>query len=273
MARKDGYHPIAPRWLRHNLNPLLGEHWVNERYLRGERISLQHPAFLMFHPAGAGEVLVGVAYGLLHDSTHSMPDLFEGSLDRWHIHWPCSGIHGLGSVLANDVVDCRRLGGHPAPSRLGMVHVWLTPNPAGVFAPDNPALPYAAVGLRPPTREDLLSPSRGRRARLLALALGETYGATPRLGSLVEARPNTGFAQKVARHRTAIRAMVPGLRQAESRGDLVGFDRLASAAIAEWRIIGQAYLGGALNEVHRRLLHRWMVSAIDPETDHTGVDH
>ena len=171
----------------------------------------------------------------------------------------------MSTILVNDEEDCRALGGRPGAVQLTMVHVWLnTPNPDGPFAPDNPALPYVAVGLTPPTAEELAAPERDGRIRSLALALGETYGAVPRLGGLIDQHPDSSFARRVAPHRERIRALLPQLRSADSSGNQTLYEQLADTAIAEWNVIRQAYLDAAGSDALRFLIERWFNSAVDP---------
>ena len=271
-ARAAGYRRLAPASLP-DLNPLAGEHWINQRYLRVSALDPAQPAYLMFYSFDSlnSRTLVGLAYGMAQAAGVPPPDGFDGDLDRWHVHLPCLDVPDMATVLAHDEEDCHALGGRPAQAQLSMLHVWLNvPNPEGPFAPDNPALPYVAVGLAPPAAEDLAVPDRAWRIRSLALALGETYGAVPRLGGLINQHPDSAFARRVAPHRRRIRELLPELRGADSTRDVLRYEQLADSAIGEWEIIRQAYLDAASSEALRVLLSRWFESAIDPARHRHG---
>lgn len=266
-ARRAGFHRIAPSSVS-DLNPLMGEHWINERNLRGELLDLTRPAYLMFYPLGSSpeQTLVGTAYGTVQLPEAQLPDGFAGNEDEWHIHLPCTSVPGVSTLLAEGVEDCRALGGEPGTNRIAMVHVWINiPNPDGPFALDNPALPYVAVGLTPPTADDMANLERARWLRALGLALSETYGSTPRLSSRLELHPDSTFAQTVAPLREQIRRLLPRMRLADQNGDAAEFERLGDRAIAEWQHIREAYLDAALarSPELRSLFQRWFEAALD----------
>ncbi len=247
-----------------------GEHWINERYLRTSELHLARPAYLMFYPIGSdsSQTLVGVAYGIAQLSGASPPEGFTGEHEAWHIHHPCSQIPGMSSSLTDGAEDCRALGGQPGRTQIAMVHAWLDPvNPTGPFGADNPALPFVAVGLTPPTPTDLSDRHTSQRLRKLAMALGETFGTVPRLGTFIQPTPTSEFATRVAPHRKRIRALLPELRDAEARQDREQFERLTNSAIAEWEIIRQAYLEAANSQALRTLIARWFERSI------TGMHH
>ena len=265
-ASRAGFHRIAPARIP-DLIPFMGEHWINEQNLRVDSFDLQRPAYLMFYPLDdSGEqTLVGTAYGISRRTTDPWPKGFTGDADRWHAHLPCTNIPALRSILADNADDCRSFGGEPAVSHIVMVHFWFNvPNPLGPFADDNRTFPYVRVGLTPPDYQDFTTPEPGRRARKLALALGETYGALPRMGARVDPHPDSSFSVKMAPHRDSIRALLPGLQRADRTGDRAMYERLANQAIAEWEIIRQAYLDEASSKELRIILERWFRAAVDP---------
>ena len=266
-ARRAGFHRIAPPSVP-DLSPLMGEHWINERNLRGESLDLTRPAYLMFYPLGNSPepTLVGTAYGTVQLPEARLPDGFAGNEDEWHIHLPCTSVPGVSTLLADGVEDCRALGGEPGTNRIAMVHVWINiPNPLGPFALDNPALPYVAVGLTPPTADDMADLERAHWLRALGLALSETYGAVPRLSSRLELHPDSTFAQTVAPMRERIKRLLPRLRTADSDGNATEFERVGDRAIAEWQHIREAYLDAALarSPELRSLFQRWFEAALD----------
>ena len=267
-ARRAGFHRIAPPSVP-DLSPLMGEHWINERNLGGESLDLTRPAYLMFYPLGntPEQTLVGTAYGTVQLPEAQLPAGFAGNDDEWHIHLPCTGVPGVSTLLAEGVEDCRALGGEPGTNRIAMVHVWINiPNPLGPFALDNPALPYVAVGLTPPTADDMADLERAHWLRALGLALSETYGAVPRLSSRLDLHPDSTFAQTTAPLREQIRRLLPRMRLADRNGDAAEFERLGDRAIAEWQHIQEAYLNAALarSPELRSLFQRWFEAALDP---------
>lgn len=267
-ARRAGFHRIAPPSVP-DLSPLMGEHWINERNLGGESLDLTRPAYLMFYPLGntPEQTLVGTAYGTVQLPEAQLPAGFAGNDDEWHIHLPCTGVPGVSTLLAEGVEDCRALGGEPGTNRIAMVHVWINiPNPDGPFAHDNPALPYVAVGLTPPTADDMADLERAQWLRALGLALSETYGAVPRLSSRLELHPDSTFARTAAPLREQIRRLLPRMRLADRNGDAAEFERLGDRAIAEWQHIREAYLDAALARSRelRSLFQRWFEAALDP---------
>lgn len=267
-ALRAGFHRIAPR-AANDLRPFMGEHWINERNLGVRFLDLQRPAYLMFYPlAGSDELtLVGTAYGTVQPAGEPVPNGFAGSNDRWHTHVPCANVPGLDALLAENTPHCLALGGKPGATHIAMVHVWVNKdNPLGPFAHDNPALPYVAVGLTPPTAENMANPERARWLRALGLALSETYGAVPRLSSRLELHPDSTFAQTVAPMRERIKRLLPRVRTADSDGNATEFERLGNRAIAEWQHIREAYLDAALarSPELRSLFQRWFEAALDP---------
>jgi hypothetical protein len=181
---------------------MVGEHWINERHLRVTSLDPSRPAYVMYYPLPGREheqVLVGTAYGMVQPWGADAPDGFAGTHDVWHVHVLCTALDHLGSTFTASAAECLELGGEPAKHQLAMLHVWFEPkNPEGPFAPDNVALPFVAAGLAPPAPGDLRDPADAQRMRKLALALSETYGATPRGGGFIEQRPTKIFARFAA---------------------------------------------------------------------------
>ncbi|MGH2669294.1 MAG: hypothetical protein ACRDH5_09305, partial [bacterium] len=266
-AQASGYVRLRPTGPIPALNPLTGEHWLNHRNLRVATLELDRPAYLMYYPMHGEERLVGMGYAMIQIAGAVPPAGFDGAGDVWHRHFSCRDLPDFGTFLVASAVECGELGGRPGETQIAMVHVWLDPpNPEGPFAAVNVTLPFVAAGLRPPTREVLADSVRGRRARTLALALGESFGALPRMGGMVEiGRDSSAFRGRVSAHRAALRALVVELRQAERRGDREAYDRTVDRALAEWEPIRQAYLDHAPYVVLRTLLDRWFHAVVEPE--------
>lgn len=264
-ALRGGYRRIAPRSLT-DLNPLVGEHWINERYNRSTVLDVAHPAYLMYYPLPGreGPTLVGVGYTVAQPAASPPPTALFGPGDRWHVHLPCADVPGLRGILVENVEDCREFGGAPGTWQIAMVHVWVeaVPHPDGEFAQFNTALPYLAVGIAPPSVAELADAEHARWWRELGLALGETFGAVPRMGTRIAQRPDSSFAHRVRGAREEIRALRGPLRAAREAGDAAEFQALAAMAIGAWRAIRDAYLDGALSPQHKTILERWFAAAV-----------
>jgi hypothetical protein len=245
---------------------MVGEHWINERHLRVTSLDPSRPAYVMYYPLPGREheqVLVGTAYGMVQPWGADAPDGFAGTHDVWHVHVLCTALDHLGSTFTASAAECLELGGEPAKHQLAMLHVWFEPkNPEGPFAPDNVALPFVAAGLAPPAPGDLRDPADAQRMRKLALALSETYGATPRGGGFIEQRPTKIFARQAEADRTRIRRRIPKLREAQQQNDPTAFAAAADEAIGAWERIRAAYLEAAPSDVLRQMLETWFTEAV-----------
>jgi hypothetical protein len=227
-------------------------------------LDLARPAYLMFYPVlGADSmVLVGVGYTVAQPVGSAEPDGFAGTADRWHVHLPCGGVADLQGILAESIAECQEVGGTPAQWQIAMVHVWLVSNPDGPFGQFNPALPFRATSINPPTARELADSGRGPLLRELGMALGETFGAVPRLGGSIAQDPDSVFADQVRPYRERIAALVPTLREARARSDSITFFAVAEQMSDAWRPIRDAYLAHARSPSHRLILDRWFAAAL-----------
>lgn len=182
--------------------PGMGEHWVHSGRLMSGVIDAARPVILSYASIAGRPTLVGVAYALPLGAGDSLPPTPRNA---WHAH--------AGSV--EDASFLPSHAGHMASkgSRIAVLHAWVwLDNPAGPFATDNPALPFARAGL-PPTQA---SPSA---LRALALA----YGGVPFYASAISRSARLDDAGRVkilglldggaARARAAVdarRAAFPG---------------------------------------------------------------
>jgi hypothetical protein len=151
-AKRAGYH----RFRLGADSPLMGEHWVN-RDLLNQPVDLNRPAVLQYIKVGDRRVLVGVAYGHWQRPGDPFPRGFAGDSDSWHLH----DMPALERRLSRHApwyirwaVDRRiqsgKVGGPDGRTQLAMVHAWIwSDNPDGMFANDNPALPYLRNRLPP----------------------------------------------------------------------------------------------------------------------------
>jgi hypothetical protein len=105
------------------------------------RLDVAQPAMLAYYRAAEGPRLGGVVYAVPLAAGVAAPRFPSAS--AWHSH--------SGSVDDEAMMHTAR--GTPLEEgpRLALLHVWLAPeNPAGPFAPDNWAVPYARLGLAAP---------------------------------------------------------------------------------------------------------------------------
>lgn len=230
-ARAAGYRPLQiGRML--DRTPFQGEHWVDggaPAALLAGPPDLARPTFLMYARVEGRLQRVGAAYSMPVAAGAKAPDSLGGVAAQWHTHQPCLGIPGEGITLADNTEECTARGGRPTPMQVTMVHVWTdAESPIGPFSHDNPALPYFAVGLLPPTREELADPRRGPAARLLGLAIGETYGALLPYARRIELQGrDAARADSLESARVRLTGLVSELLRAEREGN----DGVRTAAI------------------------------------------
>ncbi len=130
-----GYRLIGPDF------PGMGEHWVNVGVLMGNVLDARHPAVLSYATIDGRPVLTGVAFAKVVGPEDSLPT-FPAGKAAWHFH--------MGSIEDESFGPHGHMMG-AAGTRLAVVHTWVwLPNPAGLFARDNWALPYVRAGLEPP---------------------------------------------------------------------------------------------------------------------------
>ena len=238
--RSAGFTPLEFGPVR-DLTPFQGQHWLSlprilAMAMRNDPVDIDSPTFVMYLPVNGTLKPIGVAYTERIGGQMAAPTTFAGMPAMWHTHMFCRNVPGEGQVLSDGLEDCTDRGGTPTRNQLAMIHTWTIPNPDGPFAHDNPSLPFIAVGLKPPahpTRDD----------RLFGVALGETYGALLPEGHRIdhEARA-AGTIDSLARHRAALRAMVPQLLEAEKKGDAATFEALRKKTIGIYNTLFSAYL-------------------------------
>jgi len=265
-ARAAGFVPIEELGIP-DRNPFQGQHWYNGA--RADTLSdvpLGTPAFVMFAPVNGKLQRIAVAYSARLGIAEKPPTaLGRDSSAMWHAHVMCRLAGPGGRTISDQVPDtaaCRARGGAPFPRKTVMIHVWTdVPNPAGIYGHDNPALPFIVLGLTPPEMSELHDAAGARAVRALALALGETYGARLENAYLIEqANQNVGLADSLHAHRSAISALLPRLRRADSARDRSGYSRVAARIRAEGTAVEGIYERMATPDA--RLLLRRQYEAI-----------
>jgi len=270
-ALRRSYIRLRPIRRVPGLNPFVGEHWFNPRWLRLPALDPERPAYLMYYPIGGSERLVGVGYAFNQASGAAPPPGFAGASPPWHLHHPCRGLPGVGSLLLGSASECRDLGGTPGTTQIVMVHVWLEPNPDGVFGSENPALPFMAAGLAAPDSLAFADPRQGLAIRRLGLALAETVGARPRYGTMSEFGPDSAkFRGRAGPLRARLRSLADSLRSAGGRDDQAAYDRFAGEAGAAGDRLRRVYLDLAPGPVPRRLMEEWFEAVLTPGTHGPG---
>ena len=234
-----GFTPLAFGPVR-DLTPFQGQHWLSLPRIVGMAmantpVDIDNPTFMMYLPINGKLVPVGVAYTKRIGARIPAPTSFGGAPAMWHTHMFCRNVPGEGQVLADGLEDCTDRGGKPTQNQIAMIHTWTIPNPDGPFAHDNPALPFVAVGLKPPehpTRDD----------RLFGVALGETYGAKlPEAHRIDHEAQAAGTMPVLNTHRSALKELVPQLLVAEKAGDKVKFEALRKKTISTYNALLGAY--------------------------------
>ncbi|MBA3678155.1 MAG: hypothetical protein H0W74_12265 [Sphingosinicella sp.] len=137
--------------------PLMGEHWFREGgpdYVHGDRIDFAQPSNLMYTKIDGRRVLTGVAFTVRLAPSEPVPAGFDGPNDKWHVHDFERAIKAalqdrpVLRWLANGWLNRNYRDKGDNRGRIAMVHAWVTlPNPDGVFADYNRALPYLKLGL------------------------------------------------------------------------------------------------------------------------------
>jgi hypothetical protein len=137
-ALAAGYRPMGPE------SPAMGRHWVHPGLLFKGVIDPARPAILAYAMIAGRPSLAGVAYAVPPGGEIPAE---PASRAAWHVH--------DGTLIEEAVQpdhDAHSAGASDAGRRgVAVLHAWVgVPNPAGVFAADNWALPYVRLGLEPP---------------------------------------------------------------------------------------------------------------------------
>jgi hypothetical protein len=233
---KAGYFAIGFGGAVKDLSPFQGQHWLAVRqFLTNQPLALTKPSIVMYLPIRDTLIPIGVAYVTRVVANTPSPNEIGGIPAEWHVHLMCRGIPGEGQVLTDGVEDCLARGGDPAPNQITMVHAWTVPNPDGPYAHDNPALPFFANGLTPPSHFM-------RDERLFAVALGESYGARLMTAALIERYTATANRpHNLETHRATMRGLVRELLTAEQKGDTKQYEAVRKRVLATWSTIVDEY--------------------------------
>jgi hypothetical protein len=154
QAIADGFRLLGPDF------PAMGEHWVNPGRMVDGTLDVLRPQALSYATIDGRPILIGIIYARPLHPGEAAPDFpLPGS--PWHDH---IGAIDEESVLLHHVPTAADAG---SGVRLAMLHAWVwTPNPDGVFAADNWALPFLRLKLAVP--DEIPVPA----ARALSLLAG-----------------------------------------------------------------------------------------------------
>lgn len=193
-AVADGYRPIGRDF------PGMGEHWIHIGLLFDGVYDPAHPEFLTYVAVSGRPTLLGVAYGLPLLPGESPPEEPAGQA-AWHDH--------VGTLDEETLLPHHHVAGHGGSApRLGMVHAWVwLPNPDGLFAADNWAIPFARLGLHPE------EPAAGAAAKALSLLSGGDSYLADVLANALPPSPERAktIDGALARARLRVAARVQGL--------------------------------------------------------------
>ena len=242
QARAAGYIPLQIRGIG-DRTPFQGEHWLMMRRILTGDSTLTEPPFVMYANVGGKLQLVGVAYSERIGHEAPTPHGLAGQEAEWHLHQSCRNIPGEGFALADGVDDCLARGGTPSPMQIAMVHVWSgVMSPDGIFAHDNPALPFVAVGLKPPPDSAYADHDRSEQLRRFALALAETYDSRMPYARRIELTSTDQAAKdSLVARRGEIAKLIPVLKSAEAANDGLAYARAMRTAMAHWEAIRATY--------------------------------
>jgi len=198
-AANDGYRKIGPDF------PSMGEHWISVPLVVSGTVDLLHPPILEYATLGGHPTLVGVAYAqLVRDGPPTT--LLPAGPEAWHYHAGTVDVESF--ILGHAQAPTPPPGAGP---RIAVLHAWVwLENPAGLFATNNWALPYARLGLAAPARD--AEPSEATLAAALASG-GESY-----LSTLIRMRHRPSSADS-ARIDSILTSHAAAIRNTLARGD------------------------------------------------------
>lgn len=123
--------------------PSMGEHWISPRLVIEAQFDVARPAILTYITVNGSPVLTGVVYAVPLAQGDSPPSAF-GPNAMWHEHSGTVDEESMHPIHDGSVTSA-------AGTRLAILHVWTgVPNPAGLFAAENWALPFIRLGLPAP---------------------------------------------------------------------------------------------------------------------------
>jgi hypothetical protein len=201
--------------------PSMGEHWVNPSLVLEEKFDVARPAILTYTVVRGRPLLLGVVYAIPLAPGQEPPAAF-GPGAIWHEH--------NGSVEEESLLpEHHSMPSSASGTRLAILHAWVrAPNPEGVFAAENWALPFLRVGLDAP-----VGFPKGAARAVSLLSGGERY-----YRELAGESGDASIAAALERCADVARSVVS---RAQARGqvlipqDLEELDRAWTATVLEVR--------------------------------------
>lgn len=155
--------------------PSMGEHWAHPGKVLAGHFDVADPAMLTYATIDGRPVLLGVVYAIPLEGGQPPPPL-PGGIMAWHEHNGTVDEESFLPEHSGDHSDGRE------GTRLAILHAWtLLPNPAGHFAAENWALPFARLHLAPPAAIS----EAAARALSLVSGSGDFYA------NLLESEPSS----------------------------------------------------------------------------------
>lgn len=196
----------------------MGEHWIRVGLLFDGKLDVQRPEVMTYASVAGRPTLLGVAYALPL-LKGDRPPTWPAGRAAWHDHFR--------TVEDETVLPPHHMSGPAGDgSRIAMVHAWVwLPNPDGIFAADNWALPYLRVGLAAPAGAPVAA----------AKALSLTTGGVDHVSMSIDAAVTLTPAERGAIDRAfgRARSTVDALLR-ERTGPTLAPDELALLS-ATWR--------------------------------------
>jgi hypothetical protein len=232
----DGYRRIGRDF------PAMGEHWIRINLLFDGKIEAEHPEFLTYIQVLGKPRLLGTAYALPLLPGESSPDFPVRA--AWHDHFR--------TVEDETILPHHHLSANAANlPRLAMLHAWIwAPNPDGMFAADNWAIPYMRLGIEPPVNQP--------RSAALVLSLlngGAQYFATviDKAASL-NSKQRTGINSSLAAATSAAEDIIA--RHTDGNLTVRELGKLSTAWIDAWKSIEDSIPRDKRPDV-RTVLPKW----------------
>lgn len=184
--------------------PSMGEHWANPGKVIAGRFSIADPAMLTYATIDGRPILLGLVYAIPLEAGQ-LPPLLPGGSKAWHEH---NGTVDEESFLPEHGGDHSSM--HVGGTRLAILHVWtILPNPAGYFAAENWALPFARLHLEAgPTISEPAA-----RALSLVSGSGDFYA------NLIESELSSAAGDESRRALTAATASATAVVSSRERKD------------------------------------------------------
>lgn len=218
VAIADGYRRVGRDF------PAMGEHWIRVSLLFDGKFDPSRPEILNYVVIGGRPELVGVGYAVPLLAGEQVPDAPAGA-HAWHQH--------SRTIDAETVLPHHHTTGHAdGGARLAMLHAWVwSPNPDGMFAADNWAIPFLRLGRTLPS-----DPPR-EAAKAISLA----NGGRDYFETAIEAAGASGIDERrtvkaaIDRAQADVRLLLEAAPSGGLSETIVG--RLAKIWIEMWRSI------------------------------------